>query len=70
MDKYDEIIRFAVTVGIDPNGLGIEDVPCLVETISAKFQSFAASGPSLSSAEMKAWTFNPRNGWLAMVHRR
>ncbi|KDN34885.1 hypothetical protein RSAG8_12072, partial [Rhizoctonia solani AG-8 WAC10335] len=70
---FDEIEKFAIHFGLDLNSPEFDSIPVLVNRIVAIWKHYIPEGEGwgkLKLTDIGTWTYDPRNGWLAMMYRR
>ncbi|CAE6381647.1 unnamed protein product [Rhizoctonia solani] len=70
---FEEIENFAVSHGLDLNLPEFDDIPALVNQIITMWRQYIPEGEGwgkLKFTDVATWTYDTRNGWLAMVYRR
>ncbi|EUC60580.1 hypothetical protein RSOL_352510, partial [Rhizoctonia solani AG-3 Rhs1AP] len=73
LDVFEEIEGFAIHFGLDPNSPEFDDIPVLVNRIVRAWRRHVPAGEGwgkLKVTDITTWTYDARNGWLAMVYRR
>ncbi|KAB5589017.1 hypothetical protein CTheo_7542 [Ceratobasidium theobromae] len=77
-DTFVGILTFAKRAGVDLNSAECEHVPALISQIIVSWRREVPDGQewefipklTISIADLAAWTYDPINGWFAMMSRR